>query len=69
MYTIRESDEGEGFKLQTVGHFDPDGAWEPIADFNNRTEALAFINYLNGGEGRAFVGPFAEGSPFAEGRR
>lgn len=36
--------------LFTVGFYDPTGKWHPDSDYNDREEAAARVNYLNGGK-------------------
>jgi hypothetical protein len=52
MHTYRKA---KAEKLWTVGYFvDDEGKshWEPLKDFPQEHQAIAFINYLNGGEAR-----------------
>ncbi len=35
--------------LYTVGHYSPDGKWEPESDFSKREDAAERVHYLNGG--------------------
>lgn len=37
-------------ELWTVGHYDPQGNWEPESDHNDREEAAKRVHYLNGGK-------------------
>jgi hypothetical protein len=39
-------------QIWTVGHYSPDGRWYPLRDFSSEERAVAFINYLNGGDGK-----------------
>lgn len=36
-------------QIWTVGHYTPDGAWEPESDHVSPEEAAARVHYLNGG--------------------
>ena len=45
MYVIIESEPG----LWTVGFYTPEGEWKPLEDFEDKTEAVARVHYLNGG--------------------
>jgi hypothetical protein len=35
-------------RLYTVGHYDPNGRWQPESDWGNREDAAARAAYLNG---------------------
>lgn len=55
MYVYIDSVEGrdsQGYRchLYTVGHYEPDGSWEPESDHGTREEAAARVHYLNGGQ-------------------
>jgi hypothetical protein len=58
-YSIRYSSVGDA-DWYTVGTWDPprDGLpqaeWRDLRDCATKEEAFAFINYLNGGDGKAF---------------
>lgn len=43
--------EGATNDLFTVGHYDSDGKFQPIKDFNEEVQAVFLVNYLNGGKG------------------
>jgi hypothetical protein len=50
--------------LWTVGFYDPEGRWHAESDYDNREEAAARVNWLNGGTGqlstRIEVRPYEE---------
>ena len=37
--------------LYTVGFYEPDGTWQPQSDHDKEQDAMAVVNYLNGGKG------------------
>jgi hypothetical protein len=49
-YVYIESDQGDGYRLYTVGFYDPTGKWQPESDHATREEAAARVAYLNGGK-------------------
>ncbi len=48
MHTYRKS---KNEQLWTVG-FWIGGSWESLKDFGSEKEAAAYVNYLNGGDGK-----------------
>lgn len=49
-YAVRKTEGG-----YTVGSWcDYNGKWEPMRDFPSDEDCYAFMNYLNGGQGRVF---------------
>ncbi len=52
MHTYRKA---KNEQLWTVGCWlneDDNWAWEPMKDFGSEKEAAAYVNYLNGGDGK-----------------
>ena len=39
-------------RIWTVGFYRPDGEFEPDSDHDDRADAAARVNYLNGGQDR-----------------
>jgi hypothetical protein len=52
MWVIRYAKED---RLHTVGHYDPNGGWVALADFDTPDDAARYVHWLNGGDsGEAF---------------
>jgi hypothetical protein len=45
----------DGGNLFTVGHYDPDGRWEPESDHVSAVDAAARVHFLNGGENEEYI--------------
>jgi len=59
-FSILATNDGNGGVLYTVGTWHPphgglpEAQWLALRDCKTEIEAFAFINYLNGGDGKAF---------------
>jgi hypothetical protein len=61
MHCYRKTKEGENW-LYTVGYYEPESGspgmrakWVALVDTSSEYEAMALVNYLNGGDGKKFV--------------
>lgn len=50
MQYVYKQTEYEGPGLWTVGHYSPDGKWEPESDHTDPQKAADRVHYLNGGK-------------------
>lgn len=59
MHTYKRTRDGDGYiwsvghyELQGHEHFSTDSHWHAMQDFTSEALAAAYVNYLNGGEGK-----------------
>jgi len=52
-YLYIQTERGE-HPLWTVGHYSPEGRFEPESDWSSREEAARRVHYMNGGDDSAF---------------
>ncbi|MCL1915647.1 MAG: hypothetical protein FWG17_02920 [Desulfovibrionaceae bacterium] len=57
MFVYRTIPDGP-YTLFTVGHYSPDGKWNPESDHSTMDEAADRVHYLNGGsKPRRYIPP------------